>query len=109
MGYLTMLKGDVSELELLEANKELHKMHRRRAQTLHRQRYEAVEIFTQSLFRKVKRAFNRFGDRTTQSPELVHSTQSPAPGERRPSTIQPEDAIKTDVQQDLSKESFEMS
>jgi hypothetical protein len=93
-----MLKGDVSDLELLEANKELHKMHKRRAQTLHRLRYEEVEIFAQSLFRKVKRFFTGFGDRTTQSPALAHSTQSPAPGERRrPSTTQPEDAIKTEV------------
>jgi hypothetical protein len=51
-----MLEGGASDTEIAEANKELFKIKKRRINTRGRMKFEKIEIFTESLCRKAKRA-----------------------------------------------------
>jgi hypothetical protein len=56
---MLLMGAEVSSTEIKEANKELSKTQGRREKTVYRMKYEKIEIFTESLYRKAKRAFTR--------------------------------------------------
>lgn len=77
-----ILKDDVSEADILRANQEIRNIHQQRLMTISRLKYEKVELFTQSLFRKMKRTFTR-----PTSPEKILVTSSESPWARRRSSL----------------------
>jgi hypothetical protein len=74
-----MLQMEISESEIAAAHAEMREIQRQRAQTIGRLRYEKLEIFTQSLFRKVRRAF--VGCRRDDPMTLIKSTKRSSIGE----------------------------
>lgn len=52
-----MLRECFSDLEIVAANEEVRRVHAERLATIQRQRFEKLELLSQKLLRKVKRAF----------------------------------------------------